>query len=323
MMKTCRPTVASICFGMNDGHYKPFEQSAYDTYVASLTQWVQTLKKDHVHVLILTPGCVDEAQKPDRLGNYYNQTLRRLADGAKAVAAREGVPVFDLHSLMLDVQTRAQKQDPIFRMIPDGVHPGPPGHVLMAVAVLKLLECTDPPAELDLDVSTRKTTAQRCQVTDLKVTADAVTFTRTDDALPLCIEPDAAVISKYYPMPQELNAYRLRVSGLAIGKWKLTVAGQAVGTFTADQLAAGVDLSALPGPWVALARKINSANAEFSSRYYQAWRGFSPIHFPKEVESERAALVERLLELIEADELTAGRIPADQRTWKWRLAREN
>src|ERR1700728_1408362 len=30
MIKSCRPTVATICFGMNDGHYKPFEQTAYD-----------------------------------------------------------------------------------------------------------------------------------------------------------------------------------------------------------------------------------------------------------------------------------------------------
>jgi lysophospholipase L1-like esterase len=323
MMKSCRPTVASICFGMNDGHYKPFEQSAYDSYVASMTRWVQALKKDNVRVLILTPGCVDQAQSPQRLGTFYNETLRRLADGAKTVAAREGVPVFDLHALMLDVQTRAQQQDRKFCMIPDGVHPGPPGHVLMAVAILKLLQCSDPPAQLEIDLASSKVDAQRCQVMDLKIAPETVTFKRVDDALPISFEPEAASVFKYYTLPEEINAYRFRVRDLAAGKWKLAVAGKAVASFTAEQLMAGVDLSALPGPWVALSRKIDSANAELSARYYQAWRGFSPIHYPKEVEPERAALVDRLLELIEADEATATQIPAARRTWDWKLTLEN
>lgn len=320
MMKTCRPTVATICFGMNDGHYKPFEPSAYDAYVASMTQWVEALKKDHVKVLLLTPGCVDEPRKPALLANY-NETLRRLAEGTKAVGAKQGVPVFDLHALMLEVQTRAKSQDPQFCMIPDGVHPSPPGHVLMAVAVLKLLECADPPAAVDIDAGAATAAAQRCQVSDLKISADAVTFTRSDDALPAYFDPAAAIVFKYYSLPPELNAYPLRVRGLAAGTWNLAVAGKVLGSFSSDQLAAGIDLSSAPGPWAALATRIDAANAAFSSRYFQAWRGFSPIRFPREVEPERAALVQRLLELLDADESASAKIPQADRTWGWSLTR--
>lgn len=321
MMKTCRPTVATICFGMNDGHYKPFEPKAYDAYVASMTQWVEALKKDHVRVFLMTPGCVDESQKPALLANY-NETLRRLAEGTKAVGVAEGIPVFDLHSLMLDVQTRAKAEDPTYCMIPDGVHPSPPGHVLMTVAVLKLLESTDPPAALEIDAGAGTTAAERCRVTDLKTSADAVTFTRQDDALPTYFDPAAAVVFKYYTLPPELNAYRLRVRGLATGKWGLAVAGKAVGIFGAEELASGIDLSPLPGPWIALASRVDATNARFSARYYQAWRGFSPIHFPKEVEPERLALVERLLELLDADEAAGAKIPPADRTWAWSLTRQ-
>jgi lysophospholipase L1-like esterase len=320
MMKTCRPTVATICFGMNDGHYKPFESKAYDAYVASMTQWVSALKKDRVRVLLLTPGCVDESRKPALLASY-NETLRRLAEGTKAVGVSEGIPVFDLHAAMLDVQSRAKGEDPAFCMIPDGVHPGPPGHVLMAIAVLKLLECTDPPSSLDIDTGAGSAVAERCQVTDLKISADTVTFTRADDALPTYFDLAAAAVFKYYALPPELNDYRLRVRGLATGTWKLAVAGKALASFSADQLAIGVDLSALPGPWAALGGRTDSMNAGFSARYYQAWRGFSPIHFPRDVEPERLALVERLLELLDSDE-AAARIPQADRTWPWSLTRQ-
>ena len=114
-----KPALVSICFGMNDGGYRAFDQRLYDEYMQGMTGLVKQLKQAGVKVVLLTPGVVDE----DIENKGYNATLARFGDGVKELAAKDRVPVYDLHALMLDVQTQAKRDNPKFTMIPDSVHP--------------------------------------------------------------------------------------------------------------------------------------------------------------------------------------------------------
>ena len=77
---------------------------------------------------------------------------------------------------------------------------------------------------------------------------------------------------------ERLNRYRLRVTGLAEGRYRLVAAvegGEPVvaATPTAEELAAGVDLTAFPDfPTVAEAAEVLSSLEELRSSQYQAWR---------------------------------------------------
>lgn len=320
-----KPTVATICFGMNDGGYKPYDETTFRRYMDNMTHWVQAFKKENVRVFLLTPGCVDEDRKPDVKG-FYNETLGKLAQGAQDLAKRENVPVFDLHTLMMDVQTKAKAADPKFTMIPDGVHPSPAGHVLMTYAVLKVLDCRRQASAVEIDAAKPSAACQRCKVSDLEVADGNIRFVRLDEALPAWFEDPNSTVFKLCPFTEDFNRYILKVTGLKAGQWKLTVEKKVIGIFGDQYLAAGVNLAMLPGPWRDLGARVHQLGEDNDNLYYLAWRGLSPIRFPKDIskdiEPQRQALVDKLLDCLEQNDTLRCQLSPADRTWSWSLTRE-
>jgi len=306
-----KPTVVSICYGMNDGLAMP---AAYPGYMRDL---VTRLKKAGVRVVLITAGCVD----PDRNPNHatYNRTLADIALKVVELGKQENVPVFNIHSLMFDVQTRAKADDPKFTMIPDAVHPSAPGQALMAFGLLTALGYSGEASGLEIDCAASKATTDHCTVRELKINEDAVTFTRTDDALPTYFDPEVASVMKYAPFLETMNAYPLKITGLKEGNWKITAQGCDLGTFSAAELAGGVDLSAKPGPWKKMAEDVNKLSAAQEDLYFTRWRNIQLGGLPSEVKRETDALLSGLDRLIAKRETERIRATA-KRTWQWSVA---
>jgi lysophospholipase L1-like esterase len=319
-----KPNVVSICFGMNDGGYTTFDKPAFEKYMTAMTSLVAELKKAGVKVVLLTPGCVHPEQakgwvSAERM-RPYNDTLALYAKGVEDLAARENLPVFDIHFLMLDVQTKALALDPKFTMIPDAIHPNPSGHAIMAYGLLKAMGCDEQPSGLKIDAGTSTVQADRCKVSGLKVSADSVRFTRTDAALPTYFDPDASATYRFFPVIQELDYYPLSITGLKAGNWKLTVQGMEVGTFSADDLAKGVNLATMPGPWQTVGEKVNQLSHEQEDFYFTRWRQISLVSVPKEASGEQQALISKMDKLIEARDRARAEATA-KRDWQWTLTR--
>lgn len=320
-----KPTVVSVCYGMNDGDYGPFQEALYTNYIANLGGIVTRLKAAGVRVVLLTPGCVD----PDQIfrwrlfdGREYNLTLARYAAGVRELAVREGVPVCDLHALMLDIQTRAKKDDPKFTMIPDKIHPDAGGSAVIAYGLLKLLG-GEAPSSLALDAATGAFRADRCTVTNLAIADGEVSFVRRDAALPTYLDPAAQPILKYLPFEEEVNRYTLIVTNLPAGTWQLKVEGLLVGAYTSEALAAGVNLGMQPGPWMKLGADVNKLVLEYEDASYLRWRQlelpFSWLQFRlPELKADAQGLLAKIDTLIEARE-AARRTVASQRNWRWEL----
>ena len=320
-----RPSVVSICFGMNDGGYTRFEEERHETFMAAMTVLLADLRRAGAKVVLLTPGPVDPDRGDDPAGmRVYNETLACYAQGVKELARAKGLPVYDIHTLMLDVQTRARADDPQFTMIPDSVHPSAPGQALMAYALLKALGCEGKASGLEIDGRTGAVQADRCAVDNLRVSPSEVTFTRKDKALPTYFDPEAAAVFRYTPIMEELNEYRFRVVGLQAGSWRLTAEDLEVGTFTAEELAAGVNLARRPGPWQVLGKAVNDLVAEQENIYLQKRQLAGVFSWiappPPEAEVEKLALMRKLDEAVQARENSMRRLVGD-RTWEWRLTR--
>ena len=134
-------------------------------------------------------------------------------------------------------------------------------------------------------------------------------------------------------MIEEMNEYRFAITGLKEGAWKLQVEETLVGTFTAEELARGVNLGNAPGPWQTLAKKVDRLAADASHVYDVVFHGLSARHFPQpadfdspmlrqraaEIETARVAYIKEVVGIYEADELKRCNIPADDRTWRWTL----
>lgn len=320
-----RPDVVSICFGMNDAGYTKFEEERYETFMAGMTVLLSELKRVKAKVVLLTPGPVDPDKAASWLdGKVYNETLARYAEGVKELAARKGLPVYDIHELLLDVQTRAKAEDPEFTMIPDAVHPSPPGQALMAYALLKALGCEEQASGLEIDAATGEVGADRCAVEGVEVSDSEVRFTRRDEALPTYFDPEAAAVFEYAPIVEELNQYPLRVSGLQAGTWRLTVADEEVGTFTAEELAKGVNLATRPGSWQALGKAANDSVAD-QEEIYREKRQLTGVFrwipkLPAEAEAEKVALMKKLDEVVRMRERARAEL-VGERTWEWQLVR--
>lgn len=317
------PDLVSICFGMNDAGYGEFKQDRWDEYVAAMTVLVAELKRRDIEVVLLTPGPVDPDRTEGSLdGRVYNGVLARYAEAVRKLAADSDLPVYDIHTFMLDVQTRAKADDPSFTMIPDAVHPSPPGQALMAYALLAALGCDQPASGLEIDARTKEPRADRCAVDHLRVSDNEITFARTDDALPAYLDPEVSAILRYTPIITSLNRYPFTVKGLAPGSWRLTVDDAEVGIFTSQELAAGVDLARKPGPWQTLGEAVNDLVAD-QERLYLYRRQLAGIFRwvsspPPEAEAEKLALMKKLDEVIAARE-KAWRALAHERTWEWSL----
>ncbi len=140
-------TVATTCFGMNDGRYAPMNPSTGEAYRNGQKSVVRQLKEAGVRFIVVgSPGCVDA----DTFGNHnaerakmYNETLSAMRDVARQVAQEEGVAFANVLDPMIDVMTKTKaKYGRDYHLAGgDGVHPDRNGHLVMAYAFLKALGC--------------------------------------------------------------------------------------------------------------------------------------------------------------------------------------
>jgi len=91
--------------------------------------------------------------------------------------------------------------------------------------------------------------------------AGVITWTQNDRALPLPfpaaeVDPFLAVVRKVSDLDQALNQQPLRVTGLAANNYQLLIDDRPIGKFTAQQLAAGVNLALLETPMLAQSRLV-------------------------------------------------------------------
>lgn len=320
-----KPTLVTICYGMNDGWYAPLTPERLEAYRTAMAGLVAGVKAAGARVVLLTPGCVDpEADKYRMLKKdawTYNETLELLAREVRALAAKEAVPLVDLFPLMLDVQARAKADAPGFTMIPDGIHPDAAGHAVMAYALLKALGCAGPAAGLAIDAAAGKFNADRCTVRDLRVGPARIAFTRADEALPVDFYPAIAPMPRYLPLQDAFNRYPFRVTGLANGRWRLAVDGTVAGTFTAAELAAGVDLAGRPGPWHALAKQVDERTVAAEAEFFQRWIYLTAYPAPEALRADVEAFSAKADARV--DRLQAlRRQAAAPRPWRWELRKE-
>ena len=317
-----KPTVAVISFGMNDGGFAPLDREHRDNFERGLTGLIDALQRDRIQVILLTPNFVDpDSDATGRIhqtGWSYNETLAELARETTKLTERKRVPVADAFPLMLDVQTRAKRDNPKFTMLPDGIYPHPNGHAVSALALFKALGATEPAAALSIDAANRRTKTDRCRIDNLTISDQAITFARTDAALPAPLLPDTAPNARYLPQAVEFNQYRFQVTGLKAPRWKLVVEGIDAGTFSNTELAGGVNLAGRPGPWQALAKEVDGLMMKEQGQIAQRWVYLSQYVPPAEVKPA----FEFCLKEVDAwlDTFQQQRLAAVKpRAWNWKL----
>lgn len=240
-----KPTAMTVDFGMNDGGYGAFSDAVFKPYMEGLQGMADQAQAAKIRTAWVTPQPLDTAdQGPTALTNY-NLTLEKFSDGVKTIAEKNGGLFVDQFHPYLAVLDQARAKSPTYQRITggDAVHPGPPGQALMAASILKGLSFPTLVSAVELDATGKIVAATNCKVDQVVAKDGGLSFSRLDAALPY-FPADAVSILTSAPLLEELNDYRLKVTGLAAGKYEVRLAGQKVAELTADQLAAGTNLAA-------------------------------------------------------------------------------
>lgn len=308
-----KPTVVTVDFGMNDHGFGAFREDFFRAYCRSQKEIVRVLTKNHARVVLLTPQPIEESgHRPDQ--DARNQALRKFSDGLKAICSSDGAVFVDQFDPYMEIILREHAADPNAFIGGDNgnggdsVHPGPAGHTLMAWAILRGLHAPALVSALELNVSppghAKVIRAENCRVSNLKYEDGMLGFDRLDEALPMPVDPRAEAALKLAPVLDDLNRYEWKVTGLASGRYNLTIDGEPAGSVTADELEKGCNLGTGPGPITRQAQLVLSLVFKKNDVFFDRWFSVQLAGGP----ASRLAELDQQISGLEA-EINAARIP--------------
>lgn len=149
--------------------------------------------------------------------------------------------VVDLHTPLGQLIAARRKEEPAFRLAPDGIHPDATGHWLMARQLLLAWGMPGTVAVAEVAADTKK--ALGGDVKDICAIKDGLEFVWTTP-LPMPADPNWDAKSITLSLADApLSSYLLRVTGLPAGRYDLSADGRKFATASENELAAGLDLT--------------------------------------------------------------------------------
>ena len=275
-----KPTVVSVELGMNDSG-----GTATDAFIKNMGTMTERIRKSNARPVMFAASPVNDGTIMAK-ATGRNVRLGEYADALKTFSEKEKLPYADQFHALVDVWGKnkpREKLTPAFlndlklaasddtiagveglrafiaaqekmpskgvNLTGDPVHPGAPGQLMMAAALLKNLGAEGFVSSATIDADGGKADAKGCTVTDVKATQGGVAFDRLDECLPFPIPDDARVALAIAPDVLAWSQYTLKVTGLKDGNYLLKIGTAGSGRFSAKQFAEGINLTGLaPNP---------------------------------------------------------------------------
>ncbi len=244
------PTVATTCYGMNDGSYQPYNEAIGKAYETNMRRIIEGLKAAGVaHIALGSPGGVDPDFFTRLDGKVYNGTLAQLRDIAGRLAEENGLNFANVYDNMMEVLpgSKAALGATYAPFGGDGFHPASAGQLLMAGAFLKALGLDGEIGTISIDIAAKKTTASEGHT----VVSEADGSVELESSRwPFCFDASTTdpgstrSILPFTGFNDDLNRLTLRVNGLKAAKATVTWGGVSM-EFTREQIEAGINLAAV------------------------------------------------------------------------------
>ncbi|HEV2575594.1 MAG TPA: SGNH/GDSL hydrolase family protein [Acidobacteriaceae bacterium] len=260
-VKPWDPTVITAMLGMNDGGYVPPDQKIFAEYQTGYEKLLQMLRDaaPAARITLLENTPYDEITHGTEFKGFM-ATTEQNAHSTPALAAREHLPVVDTDAPVKQLLERAKAADPSYAslLVTDRIHPAEPTHWVMAAAVMRAWH-VDPVVSSVAIASDSRTVTDSRRTTVTRLTGDntQLEWNQMDEALPLPFNFDNELmnfvlsVSDLFSSDQEM----LRVTGLRGGEYMLRIDSMQIGSFSADELANGVNLATMKTPMWQQARE--------------------------------------------------------------------
>lgn len=243
-----KPTVVVVNYGMNDGR----RNGGVEAYQDGIVPYVRKLLANKVRVVLCSNSPLDIGDEPKRFTDY-NRNFDEMARFAAKLAEELQIPFVDqfhfCHTLWGE-NRRRERPVPVSNQTlaphdSDFVHARAPGQVTMAYIILKSLHAPSEVSDAVIDARTGRAVTRNCTVREFQRLKDGagLAFVRADAAAPCWIDDQGASGLELVPFQDELNRMGLKVTGLAAGRYALTLDGKPHGHYLAAELAAGINLA--------------------------------------------------------------------------------
>jgi len=264
-----KPTVVTIMLGMNDGFYRAFDPDILQSYKVGYRFIVDAIQKEfpQARLTLLEPSPYDDVTRPETLVGGYNKVLQRFGVFCGELAAEKHVGVSDLNAPVVDTLEKAKTKNGALDvlLIQDRIHPGPAIHWIMAESVLKSWGAKPEVTFVHIDAGVKAPPqVSNTEVSELtKTNANEFRWTQMDKALPLPIgpldtDPLMALTLSSSDLIAALDMELLRVTALAPGTYSLRIDDREAGTFSSEQLDAGINLALLETPMLEQSRQLGA-----------------------------------------------------------------
>jgi len=304
-----KPSVVTVMLGMNDASYRAFDAGIFQTYADGYKHLVEKVKKDNpgVRLTLIQPSPFDDVTRPENFPGGYNAVLLRYSNFVGQLAGEQGAGVADLNNPVVAMLKKANTTDATnaAKIIPDRVHPGWGGHLIMAECLLKSWNAPALVSSVSLDAASGKAQAQNAKVSKAVTLKDGTIAWRTlENALPFPLgSPDPNNAAAYNlavassDFVEALDKELLTVTNLAAPRYTLKIDSKSIGEFTKEQLAAGVNLATLNTPMLQQALLVGKLTQLRSNVHNSRWREYQ---VPMGNDHQSALMVPELLKNLDA-----------------------
>jgi predicted GH43/DUF377 family glycosyl hydrolase/lysophospholipase L1-like esterase len=259
-----KPTVVTVMLGMNDASYRSTTGEIQTAYTKGFEHLLESIRLNapDARITLLGPSPYDEVTRPPMFPGGYNAALLHFADLNRELAGRFNARFVNLNPPVAAAIEKAQALDPLVAklLLPDRVHPDVVAHWVMAEALLKGWNAPALVSSVTIDARALAVSdAQNASVDHLAIDKKTLRWTETENALPLpLIRGNAiyALLLDLTDIQQQLNQEPLRVTGLDPGQYNLAIDDGAIGIFSAEELARGINLADYGTPMRAQAQRV-------------------------------------------------------------------
>ena len=308
-----KPNTATVMLGMNDMGGGFTEGGKSDAQIeAAMREKLEAVSADYLKLLdalesanvrytLIGPSPYDDTAQMEKPADMRrNDALALWTKRVQEIASQRKVGFVDFHTPMTALNHAEQAKEPTFTLVSaDRIHPGALGHFVMAALFLKAQGHSPYVARVSFDVTAPSMVeVENCRVTDLVAKKGEIQFTYLAKALPFPVPNEAHTALDLVPFMSDLNQELLVIKGLPPGQHGLWFDDEAVGSFSAEQFAKGINLAGnTRTPQYRQAFAVAKANSERHNIESSDLRGMawirSSILEPANVKSDDAAGVER------------------------------
>ncbi len=269
-----KPDVITVMLGTNDlGGWDGWtstdpnnhssKEYRINFYLQNVENFIKTVLAEDIELILITPPALD-IYEVDAQGNVdadigRNEGLKMASDGLKELGEKYDLPVIDMFGETVKFVETVRKNYPTLDSVlanpNDVVHPTYNGGFVMGYIFAK--EAAELAGDSDsakyvsnvvIDATANELQeAQNASVTELNATQTSVSYKYLANAMPMPVSDSYENAETVFGLPitKDINNEIIKVTGLKEGEYTLTIGGNVVGVFDADEFSKGVNIAAL------------------------------------------------------------------------------